>query len=127
MGKLYITIDADADGKKLNFAFTWNGGEKEIQNMVRFIEGMADRAGVSPGALAQGVLRRLSSTGFMKDEGQRRAQMAAIVYTVLHAAAEDIDTPAPILECVATQDITAALTVREDGVGFEVKGQPITD
>jgi hypothetical protein len=31
----------------------------------------------------------------------------------------------PILECVATQDITATLTVREDGIAFKIKGQPI--
>lgn len=79
MGKLSITVDAETNGKKLNFTSIWKAGEREIQNVIKFIEKMANDRDLEPEAVAQATALRLAATGITKIEGPQRVQMMAIL------------------------------------------------
>jgi hypothetical protein len=63
MGKLSITVDAETNGNKLNFTSIWKGGETEIQNVIKFIEKLANDKDLEPEAAALVTARCLAATG----------------------------------------------------------------
>jgi hypothetical protein len=117
-----IRIDAEAEGRKLNFTFNWEGDHNEITNVMDRIRTLADKNDVTPQALAQGVIRLLPVMGVSDDEGNRQIQMMAITFAVLDLAEKRIDLPAPIADLAEHQLIDATLLVRDDEFSLEISG-----
>jgi hypothetical protein len=125
MGKMKISIDAEVEGKRLEFSFTWDGDDNAIGKVSRFIEWLADQEGVTPEALTQAVLRHLPATGVMDDPGRREVQKMAILYMILQLPTRDSDRPGAIYNYAGREDIKAQLQVRDKEVTASIEGRPL--
>jgi hypothetical protein len=70
----------------------------------------------------------LPKTGILQDEGAQQVQMMAIIFAILDEAEKRIENiPGPVLDVVADQDVTAAITVRDNKVMMQLSGEPGKD
>ena len=126
MGKMTINIDAEVEGEKLEFSFTWSGDDDAIDNILCFAQDRADEAGISPQALAQGVLYHLPATGVSNDPGQREFQMMLILYTILQLhMPDDADRPGAIYDYAGHEDIKTQLQIRDKQITADINGRPM--
>jgi hypothetical protein len=119
MGTMKIRVDAPP----VKFAFTWECSQNDIENTMTFIEDRAEEAGVTPEQFTQGVLRHLPTTGIMKDEGARAAQMMAIAYAVLTQPVNTPGRPGAVYRYAANEHIVAVLAVTDRGMDVYLSGQ----
>ncbi len=127
MGEMKIRVDAKVEGKACDFTFEWEGDDDEIQNVMEFIDRVADAAKVTPEAFTHSALHHLPNTGVLEDPGQKQAQMMAILYTVLQLPTGQPDRPGSIYNYAASESIDVTLTVRDEGVNVSISGKIIPD
>src|SRR5262245_61603502 len=123
-----ITVDADTESGKAEFKFAWDGDDDAVREVMKFIDKMADDAGVKPEALTQGALKHFPAVrkNIEADPGAQQVMMMAILYTVLQLPTQQLDRPGAIYNYAATEDIAAKLIVRDDKISGEVHGRPIS-
>jgi hypothetical protein len=127
MGKMTVTIDADTESGKVEFKFTWNGDDEAVREVMKFIDKMADDAGVAPEALVQSALKHFPAAkkGIETNPGAQQVMMMTLLYAVLQLPTQQPDRPGAIYNYAATEDITAKLIVRDDKVTGEIEGHPL--
>ena len=112
MGKVAVQIN-NGNGSQFG-GFEWQGDDAAITNINKEMEKLADRAGVSPEAVAHSVLRRLPEMGLLEDEGPRQLQMMAVLWIVLHSETPELERGGPVYLYAATEDISAVLTLIDE-------------
>lgn len=117
-----IRLDAEVEGKKLEFTFNWAGDHDEIANVMDNVTRVANEGGMTPQAYALATIRHLPAMGVSEDEGIRQQQMMAITFAVLDWADEQVDIPAPIADLAEHQLIDVTLLVRDDEISLKISG-----
>jgi hypothetical protein len=120
MSKITVTIDAEGQG---SFTFDWEGDVRELQDNIDEVERLARRNGLDPDAFVKAALMRFPSTGPIMGPGGE-AQRMVILCAILRLAEEHANKlPVPVLDCLATQDITAKVTIRGTGLSMVITGR----
>jgi len=123
MGTMFISIDAETEGKQLDFQFEWEGEDEEIDRLMEFVAAQADEAGITPQVLGTSLLYHLPTTGVADDPDEREFQMLVILDVVFRMAITDRPDTL-VCDVAARQDIVVDLTVREKHVSGHLRGQP---
>jgi hypothetical protein len=120
MSKITVSIDAEGQG---SFTFDWEGGVQELQDNIDEIERLARRNGLDPDAFVKAALMRFPSTDpITGPDGE--TQRMVILCAILRLAEDHADKlPAPVLDYLAEQDITANVTIRGTKLSMVITGR----
>ena len=123
MSKITVTIDAEGQG---SFTFDWEGDVQELQDHIDEIERLARRNELDLDEFARAALLQFPSTGPIAGPGGETQRMV-ILCSVLRLAEKYVDKlPAPVLDCLATQNITAKVTIRGTEISMVIAGRSET-
>jgi hypothetical protein len=132
MGTILIKIDAQSeDGSRgVRCELEWQGGREDILKLLRHVDAVVARADVPLSAkeFAMGVVLDLPATGVFKEGAAAEVQQMMIIYAALQLVDEEVaDLPRSIVDTVAVQDITVALTIRGMKLNAKLFGRPPLD
>jgi hypothetical protein len=120
MGTLSIEIDVtDAEGRNFTNSIDWQGTAQDVRDLMKMIEDVAYRAGVTPEQFAQGAVIHLPKMGLATDPVARRGQMNAILWLVLQCPAK-LGTVADHVS--AGDDVKADLTAAGQKIHVALRG-----
>ena len=123
MSKITVSIEAEGQG---SFKFDWEGDVQELQDNIDEIERLARRNGLDPDEFVKAALMQFPSTGPTAGPGGEPQRMV-ILCAILRLAEEHADKlPAPVLDCLAEQDITANVTIRGTELSMVIAGRSWT-
>ena len=123
MSKITVTIDAEGQA---SFKFDWEGDVQELQDNIDEVERLARRNGLDLDEFARAALMQFPSTGPIPGPGgetQRMVILCAILSFVDECADE---LCAPVLDCLAKQNIIATVTIRGKKLSVEIAGRSPT-
>lgn len=98
------------------------GGRPEIENVLSFIDRLADQARMIP-QLPRSALWHMPSIGWLDNANEREVQMLAMLYTVLQCPTKSHDRLGAVYNYAADEDIKAVLHVRNADIGVDIEGR----
>jgi hypothetical protein len=120
MSKITVSIDAEGQG---SFTFDWEGGVQELQDHIDEIERLVRGHGLDPDEFVKAALLQFPSTGPIAGPNGEPQRMV-ILCAILRLAEEHADKlPAPVLDCLAEQNITANVTIRGTELSMVIAGR----
>jgi hypothetical protein len=120
-----ITVSIDAEGQD-SLTFEWEGDPEDLQDNIDAIEILAQGNGLDPEQFVISALMQFPSTGPIPGPGgetQRMVILCAILSFVDECADE---LPAPVLDCLAKQNIIATVAIRGKKLSVEIAGRSPT-
>ena len=118
MGKIHITVDA---GNQRTLKFEWSGDDHDIAGIVRRIEDIAEREGVTPNQLTHSFMRFMAGGKMLEEGARRELLLVAITYFVLALPTNNPEMPGTISNYAAGDNIRAVLHLRDNGLDAEIE------
>jgi hypothetical protein len=117
MGTIQINIDADVEGKRATVKFCFEGGDEEIDRLMKFAQGQADAEGVDPWDISASILYHLPEIGRTDDPGL----MAFITDAVLR---KQIERDVFVCDVAPHDNVVADISVRNKDITMKISGRP---
>jgi hypothetical protein len=123
MSKITVTIDAEGQGV---FKFDWQGDVEELQDNIDAIERLARRNGLDPDEFVKAALMHFPSTGPIAGPGGETQRMVILCAILRFADERGDELPAPVLDCLAEQDIVATVAISGKKLSMVIAGRSWT-